>query len=91
MKRKIIVKIVIAILLTIAISFISTSLMPVLGNDVAINQLENDDAYFIAMNTWHQINNYLNWGIALIWLGITVSITVDIYKIIKTRMEKTDD
>lgn len=65
--------------------------MPVLGNDVAVNQLKNDDAYFIAMNTWHQVNNYLNWGIALIWLGITVSITVDIYKIIKTRMEKTDD
>ncbi len=87
MKQKIIVKFLIAVLITIAIAVVSQSLMPILGNDVAIGQLENDDFYFVAMHTWHQTNYYLGLAAAGVWAMFGASINVDIYKYMKNKKE----
>ena len=85
MKKKIVIKIVIAIILTVIIGFISSSLMPILGIDVALSQLENDDAYFIAMQSWHQIQNCLGVAAGLIWLVCIALIIKDVYNFIKNK------
>ena len=89
MKRKIIVKFLIALLISFAIVAVSQSLMPILGNDVAIGQLKNDDFYFVAMNTWHQTNYYLGLAAAAVWAIFGASISIDIYKYMKNK--KADD
>lgn len=83
MKKKVLLKIVIAVLITIAIAFISQALMPILGNDIAIDQLKNDDTYFIAMQAWHNTQNWLSLGLAMLWAGIFASISIDVYKFYK--------
>ena len=87
MKRKIIVKFLIALLISFAIVAVSQSLMPILGNDVAIGQLKNDDFYFVAMNTWHQTNYYLGLVAAAVWAIFGASISIDIYKYMKNKKE----
>ncbi len=87
MKRKIIVKFLIAMFISFAIMAVSQSLMPLLGNDVAIGQLENDDFYFVAMNTWYQTNYYLGLATAFVWALFGASISVDIYKYMKNKKE----
>lgn len=87
MKKKILTKLLIAILLSLILAVVSNSLMPILGNDVAIGQLENDDFYFVAMNTWHQTNYYLGLVAAAVWAIFGASISVDIYKYMKNKKE----
>ena len=87
MKRKVIVKFLIALLISFAIMVVSQSLMPLLGNDMAIGQLKNDDFYFVAMNTWHQTNYYLGLVAAAVWAIFGASISVDIYKYMKNKKE----
>lgn len=87
MKKKILIKLVAAIVLSIIIGLISGSLMPLLGNDVALGQLENDDAYFIAMNTWYTLNIWLTGAAGLVWATTGVLIVRDIYKYMKEKKE----
>lgn len=84
-KTKIIVLLTVAILITVAIGFISDTLMPLFGNDVALGQLENDDAYFVAMQSWHRLNNYLSVAAGIIWLVVIVNIANVAYKIYKNK------
>lgn len=90
MKHKILMKLVIAILITIVIGMISTTLMPVLGNDIAVDQLKNDDAYFVAMQVWYSTNNWLSLAAAAVWALFTVSIGVDIYKHYKNKIGENE-
>ena len=90
MKYKILMKLVIAILITIAIVMISTTLMPVLGNDIAIGQLKNDDAYFVAMQAWYNTNNWLSLTAAAVWAWFAASIGVDIYKHYKNKIGENE-
>lgn len=90
MKHKILMKLVIAILITIAIAMISTVLMPILGNDIAIDQLKNDDAYFVAMQAWYSVNNWLSLAAAAVWAWSAASIGVDIYKHYKNKIGENE-
>ena len=83
MVKKILIKLVIAIIITTIIAWVSNSLMPILGNDVALGQLQNDDAYFVAMNAWQDLQNWLGIATAIVWLVIVYLIGKDIYKEIK--------
>ena len=87
MKKKILIKLLIAILLSLVIALISNSIMPLLGNDIAIGQLEHDDGYFIAMNAWHQTNFYLGLVAAAIWVFTGLGICIDVSKFIKEKYE----
>ena len=90
MKHKILMKLVIAILITIAIVMISTTLMPILGNDIAIDQLKNDDVYFVAMQAWYSVNNLLSFVVAAVWAWFAASIGVDIYKHYKNKIGENE-
>ena len=83
MVKKIVLKIVVAIVLTVLISFVSNSLMPILCNDIALGQLQHDDAYFLAMEAWYRIHNWLGVATAIVWLIVTALIGKDIYNAIK--------
>lgn len=89
MAKKILVKAVVAAILTLVIGLISNSLMPILGNDIAILQLQNYDEYFVAINTWHNIQNGLNVVIGIVWAVTACLIGRDIYKEIKNKKETT--
>lgn len=90
MKYKILMKLAIAILITIVIGMISTALMPILGNDIAVDQLKNDDAYFVAMQAWHSVNNWLSLATAAVWAWFTASVGVDIYKHYKNKIGENE-
>ena len=90
MKHKILLKLAIAILITIAIAMISTTLMPVLGNDIAIDQLKNDDVYFVAMQAWYNTNNWLSLAVAAVWAWFAASAGVDIYKHYKNKIGENE-
>lgn len=85
MKKKVLTKLLIAILLSLILALISNSMMPLLGNDIAIGQLEQDDGYFIAMNTWYKTNYYLGLAGAAIWAITGISICIDVSKFIKNK------
>lgn len=89
MVKRVVLKVIVAIVLTIAIGALSSSLMPLLGNDVALGQLQNDDTYFVAMNAWYSLQNWLSFATGIVWL-ITIGLIVkDIYKEIKNKKETT--
>lgn len=91
MKSKILVKVVIAILLSVVLAFVANMLMPVLGNDVAIDQFKNDDAYFIAMESWQSIQQVLTYSNVAIW-SLTIGFIVrDIYNYVKTKTKKENE
>ena len=87
MKYKIGIRIAIAVLLSILLVFVSNMLMPTLGNDIAIDQLKNDDAYFMAMETWHNIQNVLTYTGVIIWFLTAGFIVRDIYIYVKNKKE----
>ena len=87
MVKKIAIKMVIAILITVLIGFISNSLMPILGNDVALGQLQNDDAYFVAMQAWQTTQQWLSLAIAAVWAVVIALITKDVYIEMKNKKE----
>ena len=85
MVKKIVLKVIVAIVLTIVIGVLSNSLLPLLGNDIALGQLQNNDAYFVAMNIWYNLQNWLLAVTCIVWL-VTIGLVVkDIYKEIKNK------
>ena len=84
------IKIFLMILICAIISTILTCFAPHLSNDLAIGQLENDDAYFSIMTMWNMISN----AISIIEIFVVViflfSIGIDIYKFFKTEKEEIE-
>lgn len=80
MKKKILIRLVLAIVLTLIVGFVSDSLMPIFGNDVALDQLEHEDFNFVAMQAWQNLQNWLTIAVAAIWTLTTAFIIKDFYK-----------
>lgn len=91
MKKKILTKISVAIILTLILALVSNSLMPVLGNDIAMSQLENEDAYFVAMQAWQSLQNKLTIAKAFIWALAVAFIVKDFYNHKKELIEKGEN
>ena len=87
MKKKIVVKLIVALVLTIIIGVVSNTLMPLLGNDVAVGQLQHDDAYFIAMQAWYSTQYWLGIAAAAVWAVTGGLIAKDMYNYIKNKKE----
>lgn len=85
MIKKILLKATIAITLSIVISLICNSLVPILSNEIALGQLENDNAYFIALQAWNQAQYYFGLATAAVWAACIASISVDVYKYMKNK------
>ena len=85
MAKKIGFKVIVALVITIILSFVSSSLMPTFGNDVALGQLQNEDYYFVAMQAWHNTQNWLSAITGIIWLVTAIFIIKDIYQKMKEK------
>lgn len=86
MIKKILLKATIAITLSIVISLICNSLVPILSNEIALGQLENDNAYFITLQAWNnQTQYYFGLATAAVWAACIASISVDVYKYMKNK------
>ena len=80
MKKKILVRLILAVVLTLIIGFVSDSLMPIFGNDIALGQLEHEDFNFVAMQTWQNLQNWLTIVVVVIWTLTAAFIIKDFYK-----------
>lgn len=80
-------KVILAIILCVIISTIISSFAPILTNDIAIDQLKNDDTHWIYMQTWHQIQSYSPAIFSAIFIIFGISIGKDIHKFIKNRKD----
>ena len=95
-KRKIISKIAIAIILTVLISILSTAFIPTFNNEMALQQLENDNFAYTQVAIWYSIMKIVVTGglSATVWLITFILIGVDIYKVYvekKRKEEKEND
>jgi hypothetical protein len=78
-----VVIVIIALAFTIILNIFSSFFMPVLGNEAAIGQLNNDNAYFYAMQAWQNAQNWTITAEILIWLVAAVFIIKRFYNIFK--------
>ena len=81
------VKMAIAVGLCIIISLIVTDYFPIISNEMAVNQLENSNENWIAMNEWYQIQNYVNYAFTIIGFICLFSIGNDFYRMKKRNEE----
>lgn len=58
---------------------------PVLTNDLAMTQLENSDALFVAWDTYNRVRSVLPVVYTVIGIVYIVSIGADVHKFIKTK------
>ncbi len=81
-KRTIIKTIALIIVLMIISTIVNH---PVLNNDLAMTQLENDDSLFIAWDTYNRVRSVLPVVYTFIGIIYIVGIGADIHKFIKTK------
>lgn len=85
--RKAVKKAFIAIVICAILSALLTGLAPVLMNEVAMGQLENDNFGFVAMETASHVQNMVASGEVLVVLICGASIAVDFVKYFNDRKE----
>ena len=85
-----VIKIIVFIVISTALFVILDACAPVITNDVALGQLENDDMSWSVMNAWYQIQNYAWCVYAAIGLTVTASIGKDCVKFIKMKKEELE-
>lgn len=88
---RVLLKVIIYALVILGVSFIGDILMPVADIDVAMDQLENSDAAFMAMQAYERFKV----GYACVSGGITLvfaaSILYDFFKFVKPNMNNTEN
>ena len=85
--KSIIIKVITLSLFLVITSMVLGTLYPIIGNELAMEQLENSAYGYVAFETWSQflkIFNIIKFAIVGILSG---SIAVDIVKYFKTRKE----
>ena len=85
--KSIIIKVITLSLFLVITSIVLVTLYPIIGNEVAMEQLENGASGYVAFQTWFEflkIFNIIKFSIVGILSG---SIAVDIVKYFKTRKE----
>lgn len=91
--KKFIIKTVIKVLIYAIISTIVLSLLnnPIISNNIALGQMQNDDALFVLMETYNKVSPFISIiysCITALFVGTTV---YDIYKFIKTKQNKGEN
>ena len=80
--------IIYAIISTIALSLLNS---PIISNNIALGQMQNDDALYILMDTYNKVAPFISiiYGlITALFAGTTIH---DIYKFIKTKKNKGEN
>lgn len=68
----------------IIVAAIGNSISPIVSNELALTQMENDNMMFVVMNTYHQIKPIFStlYSCVIIWFVYTLG--RDTYKFAKT-------
>lgn len=85
MKATIILILLVALFASLFVGFLTKALAPTFGIDMALGQLENDDAGFAVWQSWLVTQEILNGIAVLIWVIAAVIIFVQVYKYIKNK------
>ena len=84
--RRTCIRITLLIIAVCAISIFVSSIMPTIGNDVAIGQLENDDSAYAFMSLWNNLSKFMDvcklalTGCCIVAVGIDA---IDYFKYMK--------
>lgn len=87
--KKFIIKNTIKVIVFIIISTIAMTLLqsPVISNEIAMGQMQNDNTLFMLMETYNNLRPIVSliYGCIVVWFAATVGL--DIYKFIKTKIK----
>lgn len=68
----------------IVIAAIGQSMSPVISNELALTQMQNDNAMFVAMNAYNKIKPIFNTLYSCVILWFVYTLGRDTYKFVKT-------
>lgn len=83
--KRSLIKIAFALVIWFLLAILASALMPVLTNDMALGQLENDDVSFMMWESWQYIDTGIRIAQMLVCVICGASISEDIYR---TRIRK---
>lgn len=87
--KKFIIKNTIKVIVFIIISTIEMTLLqsPVISNEIAMGQMQNDNTLFMLMETYNNLRPIVSliYGCIVVWFIATLGL--DIYKFIKTKIK----
>ena len=86
--KKAVIKLIILIIVCVGISTFLSAGSAILGNYVALGQMENNDALFILMEMYMNFfKPTLSVVLIMVSVYLVVGINIDIYKFIKIKKE----
>lgn len=88
--RKTAVKLIIFAFVMLVVSALLNSFQPIISNQIAMGQMENDDYAYILMNTYNQIKHIGSLamtGVSALFIG---KVAVDSYKFYKNYNNKKE-
>jgi hypothetical protein len=91
--KRFIIKTVIKIIIYAIISTIVLSLLnsPIISNNIALGQMQNDDVLFILMETYNKVRPFISIIYGLITALFVGTAIYDTYKFIKTKTNKGEN
>ena len=81
--KKIIVKIIIFTLIMSMVSIVGQSISSIVGNYVAMGQMQNDDFSFVIMNVYNHSKLIFNTAYTIVILWFVYTLGRDTYKFVK--------
>lgn len=85
--KKVATKFIIMLIICFLLGIMFTAFVPIMNNNMALTQMENSDALFLAQQAWIRIQNvFYLMEIAIIAFYIG-SMGIDIFKYVKNKKE----
>lgn len=88
MITKIAAKIILGTVICIIVAIALATTEPILTNDLAMGQLENDNYTFAAWETWNMFRSFMAGAEICIWLAISALVCKDVYDYMKNKEKK---
>lgn len=91
--KKFIIKITIKVIVFAIISTIALTLLesPIISNNIALGQMQNDDTLFILMEIYNKVRPYITVVYSLIVICFAYTVGYDTYKFIKTKTKEKEE
>lgn len=77
-------KIIIFTLVMIIVTSIGQALNPIISNELALTQMQNDNTMFVIMDTYDKVKPIITFIYAIVVIWFTSTIARDTYKFVKT-------
>ena len=91
--KKFITKTAIKVIIYAIISTIVLTLLnsPIISNNIALGQMQNDDSLFVLMETYNRVKPFISVIYGLITAVFACTTISDTYKFIKTKTNKGEN